>query len=132
TASLLCQQAIEFAQLLVVHLAVDHQPRLEIRVVGGDQALDRIHPVVEPLGEAVELFQQMLVIGGDGRGGLPLGDIVQDQPWQTDHDGRYDDDFFHGYPSSFAFLSVPPMPSERFISSSSSSILSEPSSAAIS
>ena len=58
--------------------------RVECGVIGGDETLDRIHPLIKALGEVVEFLQQHFVIAGDGCAGFPLGHIVQDKPRQPD------------------------------------------------
>jgi hypothetical protein len=55
-------------------------------MIAGNQALDRIHPLVEPAGKLVQLFEQRFVVIGKGRGGLPLGDVMKDDPRQTNED----------------------------------------------
>src|SRR3546814_1576308 len=77
-------------------------------MVGADDAFDGMETILEPPSRIVKFVEQLLVLSGQCLGLLPLGDVVEDQPGQTEEeradDDRDDDDFFHRSGSLFLAL----------------------------
>eukprot|EP01137_Pigoraptor_chileana_P014140 Opistho-2@68417 len=71
----------------------------EVGMVGADDAFDGVQAVFEPSCRIIEFVEQLFVFSGQRLGLLPLRDVVEDQPRQTEEEGsdddRDDDDLFH-------------------------------------
>jgi hypothetical protein len=84
-------QAVKFGQVGFMGAALCPQARrAELRIFGSHQALDGVHALFKAACQRVEFLQQPLVAAGQRGGGLPLGDVVEDDPRQADEQ-RADD-----------------------------------------
>src|SRR3546814_16186737 len=61
---------------------------LPVGVVGGDDPFDRREPILEPAGGVVQVVEQFLVLAGQRRRLLPLGDIVEEEPGKSNDDAE--------------------------------------------
>src|SRR3546814_15353004 len=87
-------------------------------MVGADDAFNSMEAILEPASRIVKFVEQLFIFSGQRLGLLPLGDVVEDQPGQTEaersDDDRDDDDFFHRS-GSLLLAGLPGLPRAAFV-----------------